>query len=149
MEKCSIKYKKNQCIYKNIKISCCCRPGYFSHFPPLVNVMEILVQRFGWPPKPNALDFCRRNTLCLPLPDVGALVLCHKRQHLQHNVTEEGSQQILASPCIQKRHIQHHNVNAFFLCAKAPLLQYFCVIASQKVDVCLSIKKSCKRAPKK
>ena len=90
--------------------------------------------RFGRPPKPNALGFGRSNTLSLPLPDVGALVLCHKRQYLQHNVTEEGSQQILASPCIQKWHIQNHNVNAFFLCEKAPLLQYFGVIASQTVD---------------
>ena len=71
---------------------CCCRPGDFSHFPTLVNGMEILRQRFGWPPKPNALGFCRCDSLSLPLPDVGALVLCHKRQYLQHNVTEESSQ---------------------------------------------------------
>ncbi|MEQ3353996.1 hypothetical protein AAA081_06790 [Aedoeadaptatus acetigenes] len=67
---------------------CCRLPGNFSHFPTLVSRMKILGQRFGWPPEPNVLGFCRSNNLSLPLPDVGALVLCHKRQYLQHNIAE-------------------------------------------------------------
>lgn len=58
---------------------------------------------------------------CLPLPDVGALVLRHKGEHLQHDVTQESAHQVFAAPGIQQRHIQHHDVSAFCLCEQPPL----------------------------
>ena len=57
----------------------------------------------------------------LPLPDVGALVLRHKGEHLQHDVTQESAHQVFAAPGIQQRHIQHHDVSAFCLCEQPPL----------------------------
>ena len=58
----------------------------------------------------------------------------YKGQHLQHNVAEESTQQILSPPGVQQGHIQHHNINAFFFGEEPPLLQNFCVVAPQTVD---------------
>lgn len=86
------------------------------------------------PAEPNPPGLCRRNSLCLPLADIGALVFRYKGQHLQHNVAEESTQQILSPPGVQQGHIQHHNINAFFFGEEPPLLQNFCVVAPQTVD---------------
>lgn len=96
--------------------------------------MKTVRQRFGRPAEPNPPGLCRRNSLCLPLADIGALVFRYKGQHLQHNVAEESTQQILSPPGVQQGHIQHHNINAFFFGEEPPLLQNFCVVAPQTVD---------------
>lgn len=96
--------------------------------------MEIFGQRFRRSSEADAFGLCGSDSLRLPLPDVGALVFRHKGQHLQHDVAEEGPQQVLASPGVQQGHIQHRDVDAFFFREEAPLLQYFGVVPPQTVD---------------
>ena len=85
-------------------------------------------------PKTHALRFRHGDALRLTLADVGTLILRNKGKHLQHNVAEERSHQVFASPGIQQRHIQHHDVDALFLCEHPPLLQNFRVVAAQTVN---------------
>ena len=60
---------------------------HFAGAPLLVDTVEVLRQGAGRTSKADSLAFRRRNALCLPLPDVGALVLSHKREYLQHDVS--------------------------------------------------------------
>ena len=71
--------------------------------------MKTVRQRFGRPAEPNPPGLCRRNSLCLPLADIGALVFRYKGQHLQHNVAEESTQQILSPPGVQQEFKQRDN----------------------------------------
>lgn len=95
--------------------------------------MEVLGQRRGWPPETHPTRFRRCYALRLPLSYVQPLVLRNEAQHLQNDVAEKRSHQILAAPRIQQRHIQHHDVYAFLLCQHAPLLQNLCVIPPETV----------------
>ena len=95
---------------------------HFAGAPLLVYTVEVLRQGTGRTSKADSLAFRCRNALCLPLPDVGALVLSHKGEHLQHNVTQESAHQVFATPGIQQRHIQHYDVNALCLGEQPPLL---------------------------
>lgn len=106
----------------------------FPGLPPLINAMEVFGQRSGRPPEPDALCLCGGDALGLPLPDIGALALGHKGQHLQHDVAEECAHQVLAPAGVQQRHIQHHDVNALFLRQHPPLFQNFRIVAPQPVD---------------
>ena len=63
-----------------------CRCGYFSTFPPSVYILEIRRQRLWRSSKTHASGFCRRDPLCLALPDIGTLILGHKRKHLKDNI---------------------------------------------------------------
>ena len=88
-----------------------------------------------WPStKLNASRLCRRNALCLPLPDEFALRLRNIRKKLQNNVCNQCARQIPILPRVQQRHIQHHDGRALFLCNDAPLLQNFLIISPKAVD---------------
>ena len=96
--------------------------------------MKVFRQRQWRSAKADALGFRRRDTLRLSLTDIGALILRHKGQHLQDNIAEEGSHQVLAPAGVQQRHIQYHDVDAFFFREDAPLFQNLAIIPSQPVD---------------
>ena len=53
---------------------------------------------------------------------------------MQDNIAEEGPHQVLASPGVQQRHIQHHNVDLLLLGEYPPLILDFFIVASQPVD---------------
>ena len=76
-----------------------------------MHLIEVVWKRPGRSAKLHTASLCRCNALCLPLPDVGALVLRHKGEHLQHDVTQESAHQVFAAPGIQQRHIQHYDVD--------------------------------------
>ena len=50
------------------------------------------------------------------------LVFSHKGKHLQHDVAQKSAHQVFATPSIQQRHIQHHDVSALCLGEQPPLL---------------------------
>ena len=95
---------------------------HFTGAPFLVDAVEVFRQGAGRTSKADSLAFRRCNALRLPLPDVGALVLSHKGEHLQHDVTQESAHQVFATPGIQQRHIQHHDVSTLCLGEQPPLL---------------------------
>ena len=97
------------------------RTCHFAGAPLLVDTVEVLRQGTGRTPKADSLAFRRRNAFRLPLPDVGAFVLRHKGEHLQHDVAQESAHQVFAAPGIQQRHIQHHDVSALCLGEQPPL----------------------------
>lgn len=96
--------------------------------------MEVLWQRRGRASKAHPASLRRRDALSLPLAYVHALVLRNERQDLQHDVAEKRPHQILASPRVQQRHIQHDDVDAFLLRQHAPLFQYLRIIPPETVD---------------
>ena len=61
-------------------------------------------------------------------------MLGHEREYLQHEVGNEGPQQIPVPPCIQQRHVQYKNVHMQFPREQPPLLLYFLIIAAQAID---------------
>ena len=103
-------------------------------FPPLIGAVVVFWQRPGRSAESHTPGPCRRNPLCLPLADVGALVLRHKGQHLQDDIAEECPHQVFAPPGVQQGHIQHYNVDALLLGENPPLLQNLAVVAPQPVD---------------
>ena len=77
--------------------------------------VEIVWEGKGRAAKAYAPGLGCRDTLRLPLADVVALVFRHEGEHLEHNVAEKGAHQILASPGVQKGHVQYGDVHALFL----------------------------------
>ena len=69
---------------------------HFAGAPLLVDTVEVLRQGTGRTSKADSLAFRRCNALRLPLPDVGALVLRHKGEHLQHDVAQKSTHQVFA-----------------------------------------------------
>ena len=76
----------------------------FSGAPSPVYFMKVHRQRFRRSAELHSSCFRRRNTLSLPLADVGAFILCHKRQDLENNITHECSHQVFATAGVQQRH---------------------------------------------
>lgn len=109
-------------------------PGQFSGLPPAINFVKARRQGLGWPAEPDAFRFRGGDPLRLSLTDVTAFILRYEGQHLQNNVTEKSTHKVFASPGIQQRHIDHANVDAFFLCQDAPLFQYLRVVPAQAVN---------------
>ena len=63
-----------------------------------------------------------RNALRLTLTDIGTFIFSDKGEYLQHNIAQKRAHQILPLSGIQQRHVQYHNVNAFFFGQYSPLL---------------------------
>ena len=99
-----------------------------------MHLIEVVWKRPGRSAKLHTASLCRCNALCLPLPDVGALVLRHKGEHLQHDVAQKSAHQVFAAPGIQQRHIQHYDVDAFLFRQYPPLLQNLPIVPAQTVD---------------
>ena len=102
--------------------------------PGLMEHVEIVWEGKGRAAKAYAPGLGCRDTLRLPLADVVALVFRHEGEHLEHNVAEKGAHQILASPGVQKGHVQYGDVHALFLGEHPPLFQNLAVVAPQSVD---------------
>lgn len=66
--------------------------------------------------------------------DVFPLTFRHIGQKLEYNVCNQRSCQVSIYAGVQKRHIQHFNVRADFLCNHPPLFQNFRIVAPQPVD---------------
>lgn len=114
---------------------CCCLFQRQSLcLPRFVYFGKVIGKRKRRSAKLYPFDFGCRNAFRLPLPNVGALVFRNKGKHLQNDVAEEGSHQIFAPACVQQRHVQNHNVNAFFLSQASPVYQDLLIIAPQTVN---------------
>ena len=96
--------------------------------------METLWQGTWRSAEADTSGFRSCNALGLPLTDVSALILRYEGQHLQHDIAQKGSHQVFATSGIQKRHIQHHDINPLVLSQNPPLLQDLSVIAPQAVN---------------
>ena len=94
---------------------------HFAGAPLLVYTVEVFRQGTGRTSKADSLAFRCRNAFRLPLPDVGTLILGYKRKHLQNDVAQKSAHQVFATPGVQQRHIQHHNVCALCLGEQPPL----------------------------
>lgn len=77
---------------------------------------------------------CSGDAFGLASPDVFPLVLGHEREHLQHEVGNEGPQQVPVPPGIQQRHVQYKDVHMQFLREQPSLPLYFLIIAAQTID---------------
>ena len=108
--------------------------GDLARPPGPVHRIEVFGQRLGGTAELDAPGFGGRDPLSLALADVFPLVLGHEGQDLQHHIGQERAQQILAAACVQKRHIQHNDIDVLFLGQKAPLDQDLLVVAAQPVD---------------
>lgn len=85
-------------------------PVNFFLYPLVIYLDKILRNRLWRPAKLYAPLSRRFYPFFLPLPDVPALIFCHKRKRLQHNITQKCAYQVLSTPGIQKGHIQHNKV---------------------------------------
>ena len=80
---------------------------YFPLFPP-----------YMYAPVP-----CRRDPLRLPLTDVFPFRLRYIGKNLQHKIGDEcAGQGFFLLICVKKRHVQHDDIDLFFLCKKPPVL---------------------------
>ena len=94
------------------------------------------IGRYGpaGPAEPDAPGLGGGDALRLPPVDGLPLRLGHEGQDLQHQVGDEGAQQVLALPRVQQRHIQHADVCAHLPGEDAPLLLQLLIAAAQPVD---------------
>ena len=113
---------------------CCLLSIQLTGLPLPVYLVETRRQGLWRPTKPDTSGFGCGDPFRLTLADIASFIFCHKREHLQYDVAEKRSHKIFASPGIQKGHIDHTDINAFFLRQDAPLFQYLCIIPAQAVD---------------
>ena len=112
----------------------CLLPVQFPGLPLPVYLVEARRKGLRRPAEPDASCLCCGNPLRLPLTDVAALVLRHEGEHLQDGVAEERPNKVFPAPGIQKGHVNHADVDAFFFRQNAPLFQDLRVITAQAVD---------------
>ena len=91
-------------------------------FPLQIGAQVVIGQRLWRPAEPYPSGLGGRNSLRLTLTDIGKLILSDKGEYLQHNIAQKRAHQILPLSGIQQRHVQYHNVNAFFFGQYSPLL---------------------------
>lgn len=106
----------------------------FFLFPEAAQFIEILRQHFRRAAEADAPFFCRSDAFCLAAPDIVPFILRHEGQYLEDDVAEEGTEQVFAPPCVEKGHVDHHDVDAFSLCQHLPLLEDVSVIPAEPVD---------------
>ena len=95
---------------------------------------EIWRKRAGRPAESYTSGLGRRDSLGLTPADVFTFILGHEGQNLENQVGNEGSHQVFTVSSIQKRHIQHTNIDTDFLRENTPLFLYFLIITSQSVN---------------
>ena len=72
--------------------------GHFLISPCFVNIIEV-IWKWSWSlPNFTPRAFAAAMPSACRLPDVGALVLRHKGEHLQHDVAQESAHQVFATP---------------------------------------------------
>lgn len=65
-------------------------------FSSMKDTVEINRQRFGWSSESHASGLCRSDAFRLALANVCALIFCHERKNLQHNIIQKCSHQVFA-----------------------------------------------------
>ena len=91
-------------------------------FPLQIGAQVVIGQRLWRPAEPYPSGLGGRNSLRLTLTDIGTFIFGDKGEYLQHNIAQKRAHQILPLSGIQQRHVQYHNVNAFFFGQYSPLL---------------------------
>ena len=66
--------------------------------------------------------------------DVLPLVLRRKGEHLEHQVRDKSSDQVLTQTGVQQRHINDADVHPLVFGQELPLLLYLLIVAAQPVD---------------
>ena len=107
---------------------------YFLLSPRLMYLMEIVWQWQLWSPEFHTVCLCRRDAFRLTDADILALVLCHKGQDLQHDITDECAEEVFSVAGIEQGHIQHHNIDLFLFRQNAPLFLYLFIVPAEAVD---------------
>ena len=102
--------------------------------PQGVHAGEAGRQGARFPSEAYAAGLGRGYAFGLSPSDVFPLVLSHEGKHLQHEIGNEGAEQILVSAGVEKGHVQHKDIHLHFLGENVPLLLDFLVVSSQTID---------------
>lgn len=89
----------------------CLLPVQVPGLPLLVYLVEARRQGLRRPAELDTSGFGCGNPFRLPLTDVAALVLRHEGEYLQDDVAEERPDKVFPTPCIQKGHVDHTDVD--------------------------------------